>query len=60
MSFADRVQRDLEEYEHDLWTAHEQGEHKEHLDHDCARCAREVRESLNREGDPAFNGAFRA
>lgn len=58
MSFADRMDRAQEEYDHELWEAHEKGEHKDNLDHDCAQCYREVQEDLNREGDPAFNGAF--
>lgn len=57
MSYADRVQRDLDEWDRVLWQEHGAGEHPE-PEPDCARCQREMREALNVEGDPTLNGAF--
>lgn len=58
MSFADRMDRAQEEYDHELWEAHEKGEHKDNLDHDCAQCYRELREA--RDDQPEFQpGVFR-
>lgn len=52
MSFADRVQRDLDERNHELWQAHSRGEHDDEYEPDCPRCARGMREA--REDEPAF------
>lgn len=61
MSFADRVERDLEQWDREMRAAHNAGEHFDDAsrDPDCPQCQREQRDALNREGDPAFNGSFR-
>ena len=48
----------LDRIEAALADAHEDGDHENEPDANCVSCVNEQRGSLNREGDPAFNGAF--